>query len=177
MKRATIDYIAGLTNKKISIHALVKRATNECHNHILAFVYFNPRPREEGDKSETSSEPSHENFNPRPREEGDLFYRAPRYISENFNPHPREEGDQIDFFSILSDLYISIHALVKRATYGLAISGFTLSISIHALVKRATNCITLCYNICNISIHALVKRATGGQKLWQKSKKFQSTPS
>ena len=78
--------------------------------------------------------------------------------------------------------FISIHALVKRATAmvsaspririnfnprpreegdaaGVALYG-TKWISIHALVKRATSISTSIFPFCVISIHALVKRAT-----------------
>ena len=55
-----------------------------------------------------------------------------------FNPRPREEGDVL-----LDDVEqgvdeISIHALVKRATYRVSYQDPALHISIHALVKRAT---------------------------------------
>ena len=61
--------------------------------------------------------------------------------------------------------YISIHALVKRATAAFARPLLSDEISIHALVKRATffNLIIRLYR--SISIHALVKRATGARKL------------
>ena len=79
----------------ISIHALVKRATGLCLWETLANVDFNPRPREEGDAvSVSTSSP--------------LGY---------FNPRPREEGDQSALDGGLC-LWISIHALVKRATCG-----------------------------------------------------------
>ena len=100
-----------------------------------------------------------------------------------FNPRPRKEGD--DAFIVDGYIYhfISIHALVKRAT-GLADSSngskgdfnprprkegdrFILNetsyfggISIHALVKRATTTCTAYDAVEYISIHALVKRAT-----------------
>ena len=56
--------------------------------------------------------------------------------------------------------YISIHALVKRATVRDTFFNASLGISIHALVKRATqgNFSGAC--LAGISIHALVKRAT-----------------
>ena len=55
---------------------------------------------------------------------------------------------------------ISIHALVKRATYIYSVPFTMTVISIHALVKRATD-IKLGYKKkISISIHALVKRAT-----------------
>ena len=121
-------------------------------------------------------------FNPRPREEGDsfhcLYYTAPLY----FNPRPREEGDKLSCDSIKFNKNISIHALVKRATYmpNIPFSPAThfnprpreegdqcgyifypvCWISIHALVKRATRFIVFIILRLCISIHALVKRAT-----------------
>ena len=56
---------------------------------------------------------------------------------------------------------ISIHALVKRATFTNHDKNTTVSISIHALVKRATGINAKGDIIKGISIHALVKRATG----------------
>ena len=55
------------------------------------------------------------NFNPRPREEGDPHLGYLYTLFHNFNPRPREEGDQY-FIHPLSFRFISIHALVKRAT-------------------------------------------------------------
>ena len=83
---------------------------------------------------------------------------SPR-IRINFNPRPREEGDAAGV-ALYGTKWISIHALVKRAT--LAEYKFSLKavISIHALVKRAT-LINFDKNASDtISIHALVKRAT-----------------
>ena len=55
----------------ISIHALVKRATS-CHClYYTAPLYFNPRPREEGDFLIHILTNTQKYFNPRPREEGD----------------------------------------------------------------------------------------------------------
>ena len=71
--------------------------------------------------------------------------------------------------------YISIHALVKRATYQLPARLRGAGISIHALVKRATVFTKAQYNIDNISIHALVKRATT-HKCDQRSQDFYFNP-
>ena len=43
----TIRFIGVIT---ISIHALVKRATQRSINPFWVLIYFNPRPREEGDE-------------------------------------------------------------------------------------------------------------------------------
>ena len=58
---------------------------------------------------------------------------------------------------------ISIHALVKRATFGYGNGYVYEKISIHALVKRATFFIGIGQKKHGISIHALVKRATTGK--------------
>ena len=55
---------------------------------------------------------------------------------------------------------ISIHALVKRATYHPLPPRRARAISIHALVKRATAPPQTQFAQNFISIHALVKRAT-----------------
>ena len=60
-----------LSCKRISIHALVKRATCSCRLFIYRFFYFNPRPREEGDTMLKLYAKTTKYFNPRPREEGD----------------------------------------------------------------------------------------------------------
>ena len=77
----------------ISIHALVKRATN---NHLRATAfpcYFNPRPREEGDWEQNNDYRKGNYFNPRPREEGDRTSPVEVMKKLHFNPRPREEGD------------------------------------------------------------------------------------
>ena len=81
----------------------------------------------------------------------------------------REHYDLVDF--------ISIHALVKRATKGGTVLFDTNFISIHALVKRATVTHTLLAQGVVISIHALVKRATQTQISLPVIWVFQSTPS
>ena len=80
--------------KKISIHALVKRATLQAVKPAQQASYFNPRPREEGDVSSTAQDTACPHFNPRPREEGDSRYSRPPIRAGHFNPRPREEGDR-----------------------------------------------------------------------------------
>ena len=50
VKRATDDFINQVIRLFISIHALVKRATQEIHQIKRHYLYFNPRPRKEGDR-------------------------------------------------------------------------------------------------------------------------------
>ncbi|MDE8719099.1 hypothetical protein PZH37_19210, partial [[Eubacterium] siraeum] len=47
--RATLEIIGNIYDNPISIHALVKRATDIADSGCAEKVYFNPRPREEGD--------------------------------------------------------------------------------------------------------------------------------
>ena len=61
--------------------------------------------------------------------------------------------------------FISIHALVKRATVCAGVDTSIPFISIHALVKRATLRHYYMDEIAFISIHALVKRATFCQNI------------
>ena len=51
VKRATDMGFGGSYNSDISIHALVKRATRQFLSQKKKSRYFNPRPREEGDLS------------------------------------------------------------------------------------------------------------------------------
>ena len=139
VKRATNVLTTPSRTGDISIHALVKRATF-CQNIATQHaIDFNPRPREEGDFAK-----------------GDIAYMRHAY----FNPRPREEGDYLPHCKNLVNLTISIHALVKRATERHAGGIITDEISIHALVKRATSHYTTTVRAICISIHALVKRAT-----------------
>ena len=124
----------------ISIHALVKRATG-----ALLPPYY-----------------SHSNFNPRPRKEGDHDSQHNADKACYFNPRPRKEGDMIPWYLCRPE-YISIHALVKRATKRPQAVIIGHSISIHALVKRATSSTPPSLSHACISIHALVKRATRWQ--------------
>ena len=55
----------------ISIHALVKRATQTLPDPEQIKIDFNPRPREEGDLKGDKNFNVPRDFNPRPREEGD----------------------------------------------------------------------------------------------------------
>ena len=71
MKRAT-EKSRKIGNKVgISIHALVKRATDYHCGCAVFIFYFNPRPREEGDGTCGAVKRGFLYFNPRPREEGD----------------------------------------------------------------------------------------------------------
>ena len=84
------EYIA-----EISIHALVKRATYANFVEFVVIFYFNPRPRKEGDGTNSSAVNWAIYFNPRPRKEGDHCHLMYFFTKDNFNPRPRKEGDQL----------------------------------------------------------------------------------
>ena len=190
--------------KTISIHALVKRATCNKQPLLQQRTYFNPRPREEGDCTKWRTYTTYSTFQSTPSWRGRLtvlllvyqiksFQSTPSWRGRpsaeklrndllNFNPRPREEGDiKLNRICQVKD-FISIHALVKRATTAaqnslkyvlfqstpswrgrhgefIKITDRT-NISIHALVKRATSVACVYPVTVVISIHALVKRAT-----------------
>ena len=124
----------------ISIHALVKRATSFHCLYYNVPLYFNPRPRKEGDsrfivyiitylcisihalvKRATVYDKINQfitsDFNPRPRKEGDRSTNNSSWYNSNFNPRPRKEGDDDLIDAAEAAFDISIHALVKRATW------------------------------------------------------------
>ncbi len=76
-------------------------------------------------------------FNPRPREEGDVPQRYQSALSP-ISIHALVKRATIDTDITLDLSDISIHALVKRATGNTARINSGTVISIHALVKRAT---------------------------------------
>ena len=77
-------------------------------------------------------------FNPRPRKEGDDTPCKFLLLENDFNPRPRKEGDIQSALDGGLCLWISIHALAKRATQLLTLARCQMWISIHALAKRAT---------------------------------------
>ena len=75
---------------------------------------FNPRPREEGDVSDTPNDVA-PSISIHALVKRATMYNYSNCVYYHFNPRPREEGDQLT--STLKALRtISIHALVKRAT-------------------------------------------------------------
>ena len=121
----------------ISIHALVKRATEGAKFVLLTFAIsihaLVKRATYIFDKDGNVYD-----FNPRPRKEGDIYKSTRTSKGANFNPRPRKEGDYrlVSRASISSR--ISIHALAKRATLRRISDTLCRIISIHALAKRAT---------------------------------------
>ena len=93
VKRATLLLQVEKFHFLISIHALVKRATSFHCLYYTAPLYFNPRPREEGDALPWATLKARLHFNPRPREEGDRGVAKSKHSCCYFNPRPREEGD------------------------------------------------------------------------------------
>ena len=160
VKRATGKYCAREIRKDISIHALVKRATLRHIFFAWITFYFNPRPREEGDRYHVPLIHSRIisihalvkratlkigvkttkiaiSIHALVKRATYKVYYIPLY-NAHFNPRPREEGDLMIVLTLIVCLTISIHALVKRATHSIYHQPYLTEISIHALVKRAT---------------------------------------
>ena len=80
--------------KSISIHALVKRATDKTKYYYFLRINFNPRPREEGDLFQDDL------FSYKLISIHALVKRATLALKDTskkyvyFNPRPREEGDR-----------------------------------------------------------------------------------
>ena len=96
MKRATKRYFCMTNAQKISIHALMKRATFVMINSIFVPSDFNPRPHEEGDLSPV------------------LIVCSEKLISI----HALMKRATVQNDPRYSNIVISIHALMKRATSG-----------------------------------------------------------
>ena len=79
-------------------------------------LYFNPRPREEGDESVVSILESKDISIHALVKRATMSYEYLHSLQEYFNPRPREEGDVLVFAFQIAVSCISIHALVKRAT-------------------------------------------------------------
>ena len=94
VKRATATEIADMMIGGISIHALVKRATLTVLVRLTLSVYFNPRPRKEGDGDRTDDET----------------------VSLVISIHALVKRATPALIDLLDEVGISIHALVKRAT-------------------------------------------------------------
>ena len=101
--------------EKVSIHALVKRATFKYTHNNLRKMGFNPRPREEGDCELLPKIKGFKSFNPRPREEGDHKTRRVARWDDVSIPALVKRATSVDV-DISDSEVISIHALVKRAT-------------------------------------------------------------
>ena len=78
---------------RISIHALAKRATTYT-NHYPLQKSFQSTPSQRGRRTVLhSKQPCKIYFNPRPRKEGDCATVRRHSCHRNFNPRPRKEGD------------------------------------------------------------------------------------
>ena len=100
VKRATLFNASSSSMSLISIHALVKRATLKyCTEKVRAEISIHALVKR-ATKDEFISSDYKMNFNPRPREEGDSVKHHLPIPCNYFNPRPREEGDVINFRSI-----------------------------------------------------------------------------
>ena len=147
-----------------------------CHFLLYQFLYFNPRPRKEGDNNTQKADTQAGYFNPRPRKEGDVSELS-RFGLCDISIHALAKRATLNSGKMSQAQFISIHALAKRATFSSCPLGWLVFISIHALAKRATRQTICLSGRYNISIHALAKRATYRQCELFVLRIFQSTPS
>ena len=77
---------------------------------------FNPRSPGESDKYRTNSKKNSYNFNPRSPGESDFYDQNVSNMTHNFNPRSPGESDAAVDGRLQIRFYISIHALLGRAT-------------------------------------------------------------
>ena len=155
-----VRQVKNIVYRRISIHALAKRATTPRRNMLTERKNFNPRPRKEGDddssrhiqgcdisihalakratsfSSCTSLVAIH--FNPRPRKEGDGASTRTCGCRGHFNPRPRKEGDVLKLNAdYMQELFQSTPSQRGRPMTVNSVLA-QANISIHALAKRAT---------------------------------------
>ena len=95
VKRATQHTPRGALGVVISIHALVKRATVTVSRLHRFIRYFNPRPREEGDAFITDVEyVNNISIHALVKRATCLKWHMV-FVILHFNPRPREEGDRL----------------------------------------------------------------------------------
>jgi len=114
-RRATPQRCTGILRGRISIHALARRATWAYLRHRCLSLYFNPRPRTEGDQ------------------EKHLLTKI-----EDISIHALARRATETNMQMLQTADISIHALARRATIPHKQYSANEVISIHALARRAT---------------------------------------
>ena len=129
-------------NRRISIHALAKRATNV----ILDFpeiqnISIHALAKRATDQSVYCT-PNNYNFNPRPRKEGDGSIFAPTNIIQRFQSTPSQRGRQVVRLNFFSVLVFQSTPSQRGRLNSLELRFVLLCISIHALAKRATFCLS-----------------------------------
>ena len=124
--------------------------------------YFNPRPRKEGDSTNNRFIGSVNHFNPRPRKEGDIDFDCVAHFNGRFQSTPSQRGRLLQVRQAVILLQFQSTPSQRGRPNTVYPKGFMIFISIHALAKRATIYPILCVFCILISIHALAKRATGG---------------
>jgi len=105
--------------KYISIHALARRATLCSKPFYPQYSYFNPRPRTEGDPFGFVPTVAVNLFQSTPSHGGRPPRRSLTADNLQFQSTPSHGGRRFETASALMGQMISIHALARRATYGI----------------------------------------------------------
>ncbi len=99
---------------------------------------FNPRPPAEGDLQVSTTTPWPCCFNPRPPAEGDHVGDNSSYLNGQFQSTPSCGGRRAMRTNRFRRFFVSIHALLRRATNMGYLIPIQVTVSIHALLRRAT---------------------------------------
>ena len=102
--------------ENISIHASAKEATQETDPYAGKTAFQSTPPRRRRRIDGTLSIIIND-FNPRLREGGDIYHTCLCFIITDFNPRLREGGDINTYTMFCQQLFISIHASAKEATF------------------------------------------------------------
>ncbi len=139
----------------VSIHALLRRATNGHKFRRRNQWGFNPRPPAEGDLVVLASVCEANKFQSTPSCGGRLILLSSKNTPSRFQSTPSCGGR----LQQAEDL--------RRVPH----------VSIHALLRRATEARKKFFRLCAVSIHALLRRATFTSDFRPGLLMFQSTPS
>ena len=163
------------TTKKVSIHALTRRATRKSAPHGI-LQKFQSTPSRGGRLAKVRLMEYYKSFNPRPHAEGDQIEKQSKSLLERFNPRPHAEGDLAKSRNFRW-ITVSIHALTRRATHRDPNKSLANNVSIHALTRRATRSIVS--KVVDFEFQSTPSR--GGRRITlnfgTQSLEFQSTPS
>ena len=102
--------------QRVSIHALLRRATIKKIGRSTGFNCFNPRPPAEGDNPLAAALSNAASFNPRPPAEGDCHSMKSSGGRHRFQSTPSCGGRPPGHFCVWPTQTVSIHALLRRAT-------------------------------------------------------------
>ena len=168
-------WIAGVTDKDISIHASAREATFTVNIACKSNLFQSTPPRRRR-LSDLSVRREYRDFNPRLREGGDRRSKKKAIPQQRFQSTPPRGRRRFSSHNQTEQSIISIHASAREAT-NMWIAGVTdKDISIHASAREATREALESDDVFWISIHASAREATAIFCMTSSLPSFQSTP-